>query len=217
MFRAPGSRGIVFNLQGAAVPGTEGFLWVPAATSVSSLLSAWPAALFSGQLTFSFFLQQGIFTAPYDSIYKEQRGASHHLYFIPFPALASPVSSFVFVSHTHLCTEGQRELVMHTLASHPKWVSLLCRGPELTARSVLGGCAADRSSVSLLHPRQPTRAWNHDNHQHALPGGEACGHYLPQGSRLREQTNTCHHVLLESVYVDFFSFFLIYIFAGALH
>lgn len=65
---------------------------------------------------------------------------------------------------------------------------------------------ADRSGVSLLHPQRATRAWNHDNHQHAVPAGEACGHYLPQGSRLREQTNTGHHALLEGVCVDFLFF-----------
>lgn len=111
--------------------------------------------------------------------------------------------------------EGQRELVMHTLASHPKWVSLLCRGPNLTTRSVLGGCAADRSSVPLLHPQQPTSAWNHDNYHHAVQGDEACVHYLVEGAGYRKQTNTTRHALWESVCVDFF--FLNTIFAGAVH
>lgn len=102
--------------------------------------------------------------------------------------------------------EGQRELVMHTLASHPKWVSLLCRGPNLTTRSVLGGCAADRSSVPLLHPQQPTSAWNHDNYHHAVQGDEACVHYLVEGAGYRKQTNTTRHALWESVCVDFFFF-----------
>lgn len=85
---------------------------------------------------------------------------------------------------------------MHTLASHPKWVSLLCRSPNLTTRSVLGGCAADRSSVPPLHPQQSTSAWNHDNYHHAVQCDDACVHYLEEGAGYRKQTNTCRHALL---------------------